>query len=91
MTQVQIAKSLGMTQAAVSKCLSGKSSPRVKALMKRRDLVVFAKLLSSEISNKHIGKTAVSGQICSHCASVNFGKTGCGVRELSKTLGLASQ
>lgn len=82
MTQVQIAQCLGMTQAAVSKSLSGRHSKNVVRMMEREDVKEFSDRMVKQIASRRMKKEKLSEQICEHCSKVNFDGKACKIKML---------
>lgn len=67
LSQNQIAKELGITQAAVSKYLSGSTQKKVKQLSHDPRIAHMAHELAADIAVKHIDRPQLISSICDCC------------------------
>src|SRR3989304_5726175 len=67
MTQVGIATKLNLTQAAISKYLSGDYSNDLRTLEKNEKMQHIAKKIASHIADKNSDKIKVVNSICKSC------------------------
>lgn len=80
--QTEIARSLGLTQAAVSKYLTGSVSPRIKALASNDTVRKLAEEAAGRIAAERGKKIDIVEEFCKSC--LNFSKINCEFRELEK-------
>ena len=85
-TQADIASQLGLTQAAVSKYLSGDYSNEIKIVQKVSDIQKMAESTAHMIAEKNASKLQVVNSICNSCQSVFGDKWHCEIRGLAATL-----
>lgn len=84
MTQVEIAQCLGMTQAAVSKSLTGKHSLNVIQMMERKDVIKFSDQMARKIVKKKLRKNGLAKEICKQCLKINFDGKSCMIKQIAK-------
>ncbi len=85
--QTEIAKTLGVTQAAVSKYLSGKYAKNIKILEETKEVKNIGKEIASNVATKNASKMEVVDHICTSCESM-AGDIGC---KVNNTFRLAVQ
>ncbi len=78
LNQPEIAKSLGLTQAAVSKYLSGKYSVKIKKLEKDPKIRKMAALVTESVI-KQTSKTSTANEFCKCCSHFLSPSCGCGI------------
>lgn len=67
MTQVNIASTLGVTQAAVSNYLTGKYSKKIKKLEKEKAIKLISKTVVNSILKKKTTSIKFSEDLCDCC------------------------
>ncbi len=82
--QEEIAKRLGVTQAAVSKYLSGKYAQNIKNLEKNKKIKEISKKLSSLIVADRNNKAKLVSHVCNSC--IEFHGITCEYKEIAKML-----
>jgi predicted transcriptional regulator len=82
LTEVQIAKNLGLTQAAVSKYLTGNVSQKLKDVSETSVIRGMASQIAAKAA-QDISKNKVSAEICNSC--LNNSDMACGYHELNKS------
>mgnify|MGYP001600035139 CR=1 FL=1 len=83
-TQEEIAKRLGVTQASISKYLSGKYTKSIKDLEKKQKIKEISEKLSLFIASNKANKVKLVSHICNSC--VEFHGITCEYREIAKML-----
>ncbi|MBI1973412.1 helix-turn-helix domain-containing protein [Candidatus Micrarchaeota archaeon] len=78
-TQVEIADQLGLTQAAVSKYLSGTYSESIKELERNRTIRESIKKISGEIEHEHASRAKLAKGVCQTCEKFLGDKWDCRV------------
>ncbi len=81
-SQATIAKELGITQAAVSKYVTGNYQNKVKMLSRDARIASMAKELARDIAVKHIDRKQLIASICDCC--VSFRQEDCAIRSPSR-------
>jgi len=76
LTQVEIASKLGITQAAVSKYLSGKYNKKIKNLEKEKSIKVISKSVVDSILKNKPASIKFSEDLCKCCKGFS-GKLTC--------------
>lgn len=79
--QIDIAKELGVTQAAVSKYLSGKYANSIKTLEDTKEVKKIGRELALKISTKKASKAEVVDHICTSCETLSK-EAGCKVNDM---------
>jgi hypothetical protein len=74
--QVEIAKKLGITQAAVSKYIAGKYSKEIKSLEENKEIHKYTKKMANSIASKEGG---VIESTCYACKGYSGENWKCGV------------
>ncbi len=82
-TETDIAKSLGITQAAVSKYLTGAVSLRIKDASETSIIRKMASEIAAKAA-KELSKDSVSQEVCNSCLH-NSGDMTCGYHEMDKS------
>lgn len=85
-TQADIANQLGLTQAAVSKYLSGDYSNEIKIVQKVSDIQKMAEKTAHMIAEKKASKPQVVNSLCTSCQSFFGDKWTCEIRGLAAEL-----
>lgn len=85
-TQMDIASQLGLTQAAVSKYLSGDYSNEIKIVQKVSDVQKMAEKTAHMIAEKKASKIQVVNSLCGSCQSFFGDKWTCEIRGLAESL-----
>jgi len=85
-TQLEIASKLGLTQAAVSKYLSGDYSPEVKVVEKVSEIKAMAKDVARKIAEEKASKLQIVNSICKSCESFFGDKWHCEIQSLAASL-----
>lgn len=70
-SQTEAAEKLGLTQAAVSKYLSGDYSNEIKKLERNKLVREKSQLIAREIVEKKVGKKQVSTMVCDTCSNLS--------------------
>jgi predicted transcriptional regulator len=70
LTQEEIAKKLGLTQAAISKYLSGNYTQEIKNLEKDKIVVKISDEIVKEINKKTFNKSSFEKIICKFCSKM---------------------
>jgi hypothetical protein len=67
LTQMEIALKLGVTQAAISKYLSGKYSKEIKTIERKKTIKSLSKEFALALVKKRKAKIDFSKNFCTHC------------------------
>jgi len=86
LTQADIAGNLGLTQAAVSKYLSGDYSKEIKLVEGVSDIKKMSEEVASLIAEKKANKLQVVHSVCNSCQSFFGDKWHCEIRGLAESL-----
>lgn len=80
-TQQKIARELGLTQPAVSKYLSARYGPEIKAIETHKVLEEACDEIADKIAHGQWNSTQVTKAICNTCAQFNYEQLTCGLIE----------
>lgn len=84
LTQEQIARELGLTQAAVSKYLSNKYGKEVKKIEENSVLDKACTEIAEKVAQGTWTQSHVTNAICSTCTQFNYELLSCNLLEASK-------
>jgi len=85
-TQAEIASQLGLTQAAVSKYLSGDYSNEVKVVEKVSEIKQMAEMVVKKIAIEKASKLHIVNSVCKSCQSFFGDKWHCEISNLAEEL-----
>lgn len=86
LTQAEIASQLGLTQAAVSKYLSGDYSNEVKVIEKVPEIKKMAEMVSRKIAVDNAPKLHIVNSVCKSCQNFFGDKWHCEISNLAEEL-----
>ncbi|PIU81400.1 hypothetical protein COS70_04320 [Candidatus Micrarchaeota archaeon CG06_land_8_20_14_3_00_50_6] len=84
LTQVEVAAKLGITQAAVSKYLSGKYDSKTSAFSGNDKIISFLKDTAKKLADSTLSKDALARHFCSVCSTLQGGSSKCGFTNSDK-------
>lgn len=83
-TQVDVATTLGLTQAAISKYLSGRYSKVIKNVEKNENVKKMAERIAHSIAKENASKSKVVNLMCKSC--IRFTGSECNLPQLEKII-----